>query len=120
MEANKRVTKRVKTLRSTITPLLLESMREYTTDVLSVGRRCMTEGYSFQWESGMNPYFTDRKGRRLELCIDRYIPYLDDTAHNTAPATTPLGYAGEPEDSILGPLLIIRMSNRGRSHSWTI
>eukprot|EP00971_Amphidinium_carterae_P088467 1750451-Amphidinium_carterae.1 len=46
MEASKRATERVNTLRSTITPLLIDS----TPDVLSVGRRCMTEGYSFHWE----------------------------------------------------------------------
>eukprot|EP00971_Amphidinium_carterae_P018904 372296-Amphidinium_carterae.1 len=97
MEADKRATERVNTLRSTITPLLLES----TPDVLSIGRRCVTEGYSFHWEKGENPYFVDKKGRRIDLSVERYIPYLNDISANTVPIRTHSGYTGEPEDNLV-------------------
>eukprot|EP00971_Amphidinium_carterae_P050212 989242-Amphidinium_carterae.3 len=97
MEAEKRATEKVNTLRSTITPLLLES----TPDVLSVGRRCMTEGYSFHWEKGENPYFIDKKGRRIDLSVERYIPYLNDVTDKATPATVHSGFLGEPEDDLM-------------------
>eukprot|EP00971_Amphidinium_carterae_P208356 4134138-Amphidinium_carterae.1 len=96
MEASKRATEKVNTLRSTITPLLLDS----TPDVLSVGRRCMTGGYSFHWESGMNPYFIDKKGRKISMTVDRYIPYLNDTPEIATPAEVHSGQTREPEDDL--------------------
>eukprot|EP00971_Amphidinium_carterae_P092319 1827943-Amphidinium_carterae.1 len=96
MEANKRATEKVNTLRSTITPLLLDS----TPDVLSVGRRCMTEGYSFHWDSGAYPYFIDKKGRRISMTVDRYIPYLDDAPEVVTPVDVHSGYIREPEDDL--------------------
>eukprot|EP00971_Amphidinium_carterae_P223359 4431878-Amphidinium_carterae.1 len=95
MEASKRATEKVNTLRSTITPLLLDS----TLDVLSVGRRCMTEGYSFHWESGKNPYFIDKK-RRISMTVDRYIPYLNDTPEIATPAEVHSGRTREPKDDL--------------------
>eukprot|EP00971_Amphidinium_carterae_P140703 2788424-Amphidinium_carterae.1 len=93
MEADKRATEKVNTL----TPLLLES----TPDVLSVGRRCMTEGYSFHWEKGENPYFIDKKGRRIDLSVERYIPYLNDVPEKATPAKVHSGFLGEPEDDLM-------------------
>eukprot|EP00971_Amphidinium_carterae_P315691 6275121-Amphidinium_carterae.1 len=96
MEASKRATEKVNTLRSTITPLLLDS----TPDALSVGRRCMTEGYSFHWESGMDPYFIDKKGRKISMTVDRYIPYLNDTPDIASPVEVHSGHTREPEDDL--------------------
>eukprot|EP00971_Amphidinium_carterae_P019757 389301-Amphidinium_carterae.1 len=50
------------------------------TSMRSVGRRCMTEGYSFVWPKGSNPYFIDPRGIRINFQVDRCIPYLIDTA----------------------------------------
>eukprot|EP00971_Amphidinium_carterae_P168156 3331921-Amphidinium_carterae.2 len=62
MEADKRATERVNTLR-----------------------------YSFHWEKGTNPYLIDKGGRRIDLSVERYIPYLDDTALAVARAQTHSG-----------------------------
>eukprot|EP00971_Amphidinium_carterae_P259545 5150045-Amphidinium_carterae.1 len=40
----------------------------------------MTEGYSFVWPKGSNPYFIDPRGIRINFQVDRHIPYLIDTA----------------------------------------
>eukprot|EP00971_Amphidinium_carterae_P070653 1397261-Amphidinium_carterae.1 len=60
----------------------------------------MTEGYSFHWESGMNPYFIDKKGRKISMTVDRYIPYLNDTPDNASPVTVHSGQTREPEDDL--------------------
>eukprot|EP00971_Amphidinium_carterae_P133767 2649819-Amphidinium_carterae.1 len=75
-EASKRSREDVKRLGTSITPIVLDS----TPDVLSVGRRCMTEGYSFVWPKGATPYFIDPRGTRINFQVDKYIPYLIDTA----------------------------------------
>eukprot|EP00971_Amphidinium_carterae_P350587 6491635-Amphidinium_carterae.3 len=85
-EASKRSREDVKRLGTSITPIVLDS----TPDVLSVGRRCMTEGYRFVWPKGSNPYFIDPRGIRINFQLERYVPYLIDTA------TTP--DVCEPED----------------------
>ena len=33
-----------------------------TPPLLSVGRRCLNEGYSFVWIAGRNPYFVTKEG----------------------------------------------------------
>eukprot|EP00971_Amphidinium_carterae_P136749 2709520-Amphidinium_carterae.1 len=58
----------------------------------------MTEGYSFHWESGMDPYFIDKKGRKIKMTVDRYIPYLDDTTDVALPIKVHSGQTREPED----------------------
>eukprot|EP00971_Amphidinium_carterae_P127775 2531260-Amphidinium_carterae.1 len=40
----------------------------------------MTEGYSFVWPKGSNPYFIDARGTKINFHVDKYIPYLIDTA----------------------------------------
>jgi hypothetical protein len=36
-----------------------------TPPLLSVGRRCLNEGYSFVWIAGRNPYFVTKEGMIL-------------------------------------------------------
>eukprot|EP00971_Amphidinium_carterae_P314331 6247916-Amphidinium_carterae.1 len=62
-EASEGSREEVKKLMSSITPIILES----TPEVLSIGRRWMTEGYSFVWPAGHNPYFVDRRGRKINF-----------------------------------------------------
>ena len=48
-----------------------------TPDVLTMGRRCMREGYSFHWAAYSNqPYFQKPDGTRILLKVDNYVPYL--------------------------------------------
>jgi hypothetical protein len=44
-----------------VSPLLLKS----TPAVLSIGRRCVNDGYSFHWVSGESPYMVLPDGRRI-------------------------------------------------------
>jgi len=54
-------------------PLILKD----TPDVLTMGRRCMREGYSFYWAAYSNqPYFQKPDGTRILLKVDNYVPYL--------------------------------------------
>ena len=45
--------------------------------VLSLGRRCIDDGYRFEWEPySQKPILTTPRGRRVTMTVDKYIPYL--------------------------------------------
>ena len=56
-----------------------ESVEPYvlpdTPSVLSLGRRCMQEGYHFVWLSGKHPYFITPSGKLLALAVEDDILY---------------------------------------------
>ena len=47
-----------------------------TPAVLSVGKRCMEQGFTFHWEAGRNPIMTNPEGLVVELEVEKNIPYL--------------------------------------------
>ena len=55
-----------------VIPLMLDS----TPAVLSVGRRCVDEGYAFTWPAYGEPYLTRPDGHIVKLKVDGYVPYL--------------------------------------------
>ena len=56
-----------------ITPYLLSD----TPAVLSIGRRCMEEGYACIWKANEAPYLESPTGACISLRLERNIPYLD-------------------------------------------
>ena len=62
----------IKELDETIELLVLQS----TPSVLSLGRRCMEEGYTFVWEVGENPVLITPSGNSIVLSVEGNIPYL--------------------------------------------
>ena len=48
-----------------------------TPSVMSFGKRCMEEGYSFVWPSGKMPFMITKDGSRIDLTIHDNIPYID-------------------------------------------
>jgi hypothetical protein len=48
-----------------------------TPPLLSVGRRCLNEGYSFVWIAGRNPYFVTKEGMILPCKTSGGVPYID-------------------------------------------
>ena len=54
-------------LNQVVTPYLLRD----TLPVLSVGQRCMEQGYTFHWEAGRNPIMTNPEGLVVELQVDK-------------------------------------------------
>ena len=48
-----------------------------TPSVMSLGKRCMEEGYSFVWPSGRMPFMITKFGSRIDLTIHDNIPYTD-------------------------------------------
>ena len=60
-------------IKDTVTPLLLESCPA----VLSVGRRCIEEGYEFRWKPySRNPTFHLPDGTVINMEVDGYVPYI--------------------------------------------
>ena len=48
-----------------------------TPPLLSVGRRCLNEGYSFVWIAGRNPYFGTKEGMTPPCKTSFGVPYID-------------------------------------------
>lgn len=48
-----------------------------TPSVLSMGKRCMQEGYSFIWLRGKDPFLVDQDGRRIDPTMHDLIPRMD-------------------------------------------
>ncbi len=64
-----------------------------TPAVLSVGRRCMEGGYSSYWGAAQMPFMLDKNGRKIQLFVGNFIPYLDLT-HVAVPVVD-LGSKGD-------------------------
>ncbi len=47
-----------------------------TPAVLSVGKRCMEQGFTFHWEAGRDPIMINPDGLVVELEVERNIPYV--------------------------------------------
>ena len=69
-----------------------------TPDVLSIGRRCVEDGYSFNWKPySLHPTITTPDGRVVELTSRDCVPYLDDF---------------EPSYSLAVPAVVIATSQK--------
>ena len=68
----------------TIDPYLVKS----SPPVISVGMRCVDDGYDFVWRGskGETPYMIKPNGERIELVVRDCVPYL---ANNSKMITTP-------------------------------
>ena len=60
-----------------------------TPPLLSVGRRCLNDGYSFVWLSGRSPYFVTSDGNITPCLVYVGVPYVDteDPRCKPRPAT---------------------------------
>ena len=68
-------------LEETVTPRVCPT----TPNVLSIGRRCMLDGYEFHWEKlSSKPYLVTPSGRKVTLSVQGYIPYLVQKAETNA------------------------------------
>ncbi|CAE7336630.1 unnamed protein product [Symbiodinium sp. KB8] len=47
-----------------------------TPSVLSLGKRCMKQGYGFVWPPGDNPFMINPDGKRISLFVNGDIPYV--------------------------------------------
>ena len=85
VKADRIVPLRVRELGETISPYVLPS----TPPVLSVGRRCMDEGYTFEWKPySSTPTLRSPGGETIELRVDGYVPYIQSGAPAVPAAAT--------------------------------
>ena len=47
-----------------------------TPSVLSLGKRCMEQGYTFVWPSGREPYMINSEGDKIKMEVHDLIPYV--------------------------------------------
>ena len=57
--------------------------------VMSLGKRCQDEGYSFIWPTARAPYLIAPNGRKIPLIVRDYIPYISLGAPECEPVNDP-------------------------------
>ena len=70
--ARKAIEVTVPELDESIHPLVVAS----SPPLLSLGKRCMEDGYSFEWRAGCAPVLTLPSGRKLALLVDVNCPFI--------------------------------------------
>ena len=55
-----------------------------TPAVLSIGQRCMDEGYDFVWKAYSRPYLKTPKGEKIYLDVNDIVPYPKSWPENAA------------------------------------
>ena len=77
---------KVPELNSTVNPYLVQS----SPPVLSVGIRCIDEGFDFVWRGskGEKPYMIRPDGKRIDLKVRDYVPYLCFKSHQSSVSLT--------------------------------
>ena len=44
--------------------------------IISVGKRCMIDGYEFHWPRGQPPYMVTPEDKRIDLVVDNFVPFI--------------------------------------------
>ena len=44
--------------------------------IISIGKRCMLDGYEFHWPRGQTPYLLDPSGSRIKLVVYNFVPSI--------------------------------------------
>ena len=47
-----------------------------TPSVLSMGKRCLEQGFTFAWPSGKEPFMIDKDGLIIKMKVKDHIPYI--------------------------------------------
>ena len=78
LEVRKQIDLKIPELGEQVTALVLPS----TPSVLSIGKRCMREGYHFEWKPYSPPTLITPSGLVIELVVEEDVPYLASNALN--------------------------------------
>ena len=73
-----------------------------TPSVLSVGCRCVEQGFDFIWKACCRPYFRDKKDKKIFLDVRDNAPYLKSWPENISVPARPTpseSAAGRPAQS---------------------
>ncbi len=85
VDGDKVVSQQIGELLEVAEPFVLDS----TPDVLSIGRRCVEDGYEFPWGPySLHPAITTPEGKIVKLISRDCCPYLDDYEPNYCPAVS--------------------------------
>ena len=73
---------KIKQTDSVVRPYVLDK----TPSVLSVGMRCLKDGYDFVWRARSRPYFRLPDGSRIKLEVKDNVPFIPSETQNAVPA----------------------------------
>ena len=73
---------KIKQTDSVVRPYALDK----TPSVLSVGMRCLKDGYDFVWRAHSRPYFRLPDGSRIKLEVKDNVPFIPSETQNAVPA----------------------------------
>ena len=76
----------IPSLGSTTEPYVLSD----SPSVLSVGQKCMDEGFDFVWRANCRPYFRDSEGNKVYMDVRDNVPYLKSWKENVALPVRPV------------------------------
>ena len=82
----------IPSLGSTTEPYVLSD----SPSVLSVGQKCMDEGFDFVWRANCRPYFRDSEGNKVYMDVRDNVPYLKSWKENVALPVRPVQTKSEP------------------------
>ena len=82
----------IPSLGSTTEPYVLSD----SPSVLSVGQKCMDEGFDFVWRANCRPYFKDSEGNKVYMDVRDNVPYLKSWKQNVALPVRPVQTKSEP------------------------
>ena len=78
--ADKQCKVRVPSISTTAEPYVLPD----SPSVLSVGQKCMEEGFDFVWRASCRPYLRDSNGNKVYMDVRDNVPYLKSWKENVA------------------------------------
>ena len=102
---------KVPSLGVTSTPYVLPN----TPSVLTVGYRCVEEGFDLIWRAYQRPFFRDSKGNKTYMDVRDYVPYLKSWKEDTA---VPVRRKPEPPIPASYMLRIIRAHRMTKGLRW--
>lgn len=71
-------------------------------NILSLGKRCIQEGFACEWKSGKWPVLTSADGQSYELDIENYVPVFNASGSSSSSSKDPpaeKGLGGSPPPS---------------------
>ena len=83
----------VDALREPAQPYILES----SPAVLSLGVKCLGQGYSFHWESAKAPTMVRPAGALIQLKVDGHVPHMDSSCEAEPPLSAAAASKPAPE-----------------------
>ena len=98
VQTREEATENVKEVDLFVTVMLLEEIPA----VLSLGKLCEDQWYTYHWTSGQKPQLTN-KGRKIDCNMSNYVPFVvPGLPTSSSASSTPTSWTSSSKDSVIG------------------